>query len=240
MAIIGPSDLPKVLKVESNPLKLRTLHHFGWPNVNVEVTEDQFEHMLRYVGDFISIYFPMEERYSYFYTKPLENTYNLPPDAYWIREVAWDPLMTRIQDIFSAEMFLFCFSPEFKVVRKDGELIPIKDWNSKWQVKTPYGNRKLTLTEHEDNQPLVRVKYISGYVDCTPNQPIKIGGFDVDSSLDGWINAAELKSGDKLVTQYSSPEVVSIDIIEKGPTITVKTSVGCFYGCTDGEPILVH
>ena len=107
MAIIGPKNLPHVLKADSNPLKLRVLHHFGHPNVNVELTEDQLEELLRVTGDFICQYFPLEERYAYFYTKPLISAYDIPPDAYWIREVAWDPVMNRIQDIFGAEMFLF-------------------------------------------------------------------------------------------------------------------------------------
>jgi hypothetical protein len=107
MAIIGPSDLPHVLKADSNPLKLRILHHFGYPNVNVELTEDQMEELLRVTGDFICQYFPLEERYAYFYSQPLVEEYDLPEDAYWIREVAWDPVMNRIQDIFGAEMFLF-------------------------------------------------------------------------------------------------------------------------------------
>lgn len=107
MAIIGPPDLPHVLKVDSNPLKLRVLHHFGHPNVNVELNEKQFEELLRVTGDFIAQYFPLEERYAYFYTQPLTEAYDIPSDAYWIREVSWDPMMNRIHDIFGAEMFLF-------------------------------------------------------------------------------------------------------------------------------------
>ena len=107
MAIIGPPNLPQVLKADSNPLKLRVLHHFGHPNIRVELTEEQLEEMLRVTGDFISQYFPLEERYAYFYTQPLVTKYDLPEDAYWIREVAWDPAVSRINDIFSADMFLF-------------------------------------------------------------------------------------------------------------------------------------
>ena len=240
MAIIGPPDSPSVLKADSNPLKLRILHHFGYPNVNVELTEDQLEEMLRVTGDFIAQYFPMEERYAYFYTKPLVDKYDFPNDAYWIREIAWDPVSNRIQDVFGAEMFLFCFAAGFKAVRKDGMLVPIDEWENKWQARTPYGNRKLKLTIHEEDQYLVKVNYASGSIVCTPNQPIKTNGFDEDESLEGWVNAAELKVGDKLVTQYASPEVVSIDIIPQGSTTTARTNVGCFYGCHDGEPILVH
>jgi len=240
MAIIGPGDLPHVLKADSNPLKLRMLHHFGHPNVRVELTEEQMEEMLRVTGDFICQYFPLEERYAYFYTQPLVVEYDLPEDAYWIREVAWDPVMNRIQDIFGAEMFLFCFGAGFKVVRKDGILVPIDEWEDKWQARTPYGNRKLKLTVHEEDQYLVKVNYASGSIACTPNQPIKTGGFDEDKSLEGWMNASDLKPGDRLVTQYAEPEVISVDVIEQGSTTTARTKVGCFYGCQDGEPILVH
>jgi hypothetical protein len=31
----------------------------------------------------------------------------MPADAYWIQEVAWDPVTTRLDDVFGAESFLF-------------------------------------------------------------------------------------------------------------------------------------
>lgn len=107
MAIIGPADLPLVLKVDSNPIKGEVLRRLGYPSVNIELEESQIETLLRTAGDFISQYFALEERYAYFYTQPLVTEYPIPADAYWIREVAWDPVMNRIQDIFGAEMFLF-------------------------------------------------------------------------------------------------------------------------------------
>ena len=107
MAIIGPSQLPVILKVDSNPLKLRALSELGHPNVLVEIQEPQWEQLLRSMGDFIAHYFPMEDRYAIFYTNPLQTTYDLPEDAYWVREIAWDPITTRIDDIFGAESFLF-------------------------------------------------------------------------------------------------------------------------------------
>jgi len=42
-----------------------------------------------------------------FYTEPLKSTYPMPADAYWIQEVSWDPVTTRIDDVFGAESFLF-------------------------------------------------------------------------------------------------------------------------------------
>lgn len=107
MAILGPSQLPIVLKVDSNPLKHRAIAELGHPNVLVEMQESQWEEILRSMGDFVAHYFPLEEKYAFFYTNPLQHTYEIPEDAYWIREIAWDPVSSRIDDIFGAESFLF-------------------------------------------------------------------------------------------------------------------------------------
>lgn len=107
MAIQGPSDLPLVLKVDSNPLKHHVISQLGHPLVLVEIMETQMEQVLRSTGDFISTYFPQEERYAFFMTSPLKAEYELPADAYWVREVSFDPVTTRISDIFGAESFLF-------------------------------------------------------------------------------------------------------------------------------------
>ncbi len=107
MAIVGPNDLPSVLKVRSEPAKKYVLSKFGYPNVNVEITEDQWETIFKVAGDFIAGYFPREQRLSVFYTQPLKNTYPLPADAYWVQQCNWDPLTTRIDDVFGAESFLF-------------------------------------------------------------------------------------------------------------------------------------
>ena len=107
MAIIAPVDLPVILKVNSDPLKKYVLSQLGYPAVDVEITEDQFESVLRVTGDFISTYFPREQKLSVFWTQPLVPTYPMPEDAYWIQEVSWDPVTTRIDDVFGAESFLF-------------------------------------------------------------------------------------------------------------------------------------
>jgi hypothetical protein len=107
MAIIGPEQLPIVLKVDSNPLKFHILSQLGHPVVQVELAEPQFEQALRSTGDFVAHYFPLEERMAYFMTQPLQAEYPIPDDAYWIRNVVWDPTTTRIDDIFGAESFLF-------------------------------------------------------------------------------------------------------------------------------------
>jgi len=80
--------------------------------------ECHFEETLRHAGDFIAEYFPLEERFAFFQTQPLQAEYPLPEDAYWVREVAWDPATTRIDDIFGAESFLFSFGPETLLFRR--------------------------------------------------------------------------------------------------------------------------
>jgi len=107
MAILGPDQLPAVLQVPSDPIKMETLSTLGHPVVHVELTEPQLEQVIRTTGDFIAQYFQFEQRYAYFYTQPLVNDYPLPQDAYWIRDVKWDPATTRLNDIFGAESFLF-------------------------------------------------------------------------------------------------------------------------------------
>jgi hypothetical protein len=107
MAITTPGELPIVLKVDSNPLKLHVLSQLGHPVVLVELVETQMEQVLRSTGDFVARYFPLEERYAFFNTTPLVGEYPVPEDAYWIRSIAWDPATTRIDEIFGAESFLF-------------------------------------------------------------------------------------------------------------------------------------
>jgi hypothetical protein len=107
MAIRGPNQLPVVFKADSEALKLHVLSQLGSPNVLVEIGEVQFEQALRSAADFIVRYFPLEEKYAFFNTQPLVAEYSMPEDAYWIRECAWDPSTTRIDDIFGAESFLF-------------------------------------------------------------------------------------------------------------------------------------
>ena len=112
MTICGP-DGPNgqgcypVLKLDTDPIKRAVLSHFGHPAVTVELDDSHFENILKTAGEFVAGYFPFEEKISVFYTKPLVNEYDLPPDAYWIKEVKWDPAVTRIGDIFGAESFLF-------------------------------------------------------------------------------------------------------------------------------------
>lgn len=107
MAILAPADLPSVLKMRSEPMKKYVLSKLGHPVVNVEMTEDQWETVFRVSGDFIAGYFPREQKLATFYTTPLQSTYPLPKDAYWVQSVNWDPVTTKIDDVFGAESFLF-------------------------------------------------------------------------------------------------------------------------------------
>jgi hypothetical protein len=107
MPILGPKDMPKVLKVASEDLKAYVLAQLGSPNVLVEQNDAAFEIVLRTTGDFAAGYFPLEQKFAYFRTQPLQTTYDLPEDAWWIQDVAWDPSTTRIDNIFGAESFLF-------------------------------------------------------------------------------------------------------------------------------------
>lgn len=107
MAILSKQQLPVILKVDSNPLKLHALNSLGHPVVLVELIEQQMEEVLRSTGNFIAHYFALEERYAFFMTQPLQAEYPIPEDAYWIRNVSWDPSTTRLDDIFGAESFLF-------------------------------------------------------------------------------------------------------------------------------------
>jgi len=107
MAIMAPADLPSVLKVRSEPMKKYVLSKLGYPVVECEITEDMWETIIRIAGDFIAGYFPREQKLAVFWTSPLQSTYPLPKDAYWIQQVNWDPITTRIDDVFGAESFLF-------------------------------------------------------------------------------------------------------------------------------------
>jgi hypothetical protein len=93
--------------VASEDLKAYVLAKLGHPNVLVELNESAFEIVLRTTGDFAAGYFPLEQKFAYLRTQPLQSTYDLPEDAWWVQDVAWDPNVTRIDNIFGAESFLF-------------------------------------------------------------------------------------------------------------------------------------
>ncbi len=107
MAILSPAELPSIMKMRSEPMKKYVLSKLGYPNVNVELSEDQWEVVWKVGGDFIAQYFPREQKLGVFWTSPLKSTYPLPRDAYWIQEIHWDAITTRIDDIFGAQAALF-------------------------------------------------------------------------------------------------------------------------------------
>lgn len=107
MAITGPNDLPVILKVDSDPIKAYVFAQLGYGSVNVELSDAQLEICLRVTGDWIAGYFPREQRFAVFNTEPLRSTYPLPSDAYWVQEVSWDPVTTRLDNVFGAEAYLF-------------------------------------------------------------------------------------------------------------------------------------
>ncbi len=106
MAIMSPAELPSILKLRSEPMKKYVLSMFGGSVVDVEIKEDQWETIWKVTGDFIASYFPKEQKLAVFWTQPLKPTYPLPADAYWVQQVNWDPVTTRIDDLFGATAYL--------------------------------------------------------------------------------------------------------------------------------------
>lgn len=236
MAILGPEQLPVILKVDSNPLKFHALSQLGHPVVLVELIESQMEQVLRSTGNFISHYFPLEERFAFFMTQPLQAEYPIPEDAYWIRNVSWDPSTTRIDDIFGAESFLFCVDEEFQVLDKDGSLQCVGDWKSHWKAKTPYGHKKLKIKNHqiEKKIPKLEIDYGYGKIKATINHPIMIDG-------NKWREFKELKIGDQLSGVDNMYDIQNIDKYDGDQAISIRAlKAGVYYGCHTGEPVLIH
>lgn len=235
MAILAPADLPSVLKVRSEPMKKYVMSKLGYPVIECEITEDMWETVFRVAGDFIAGYFPREQKLSMFWTKPLQPTYPLPKDAYWIQDVSWDPVTTRIDDVFGAESFLFCISPDFLVLDKFGSLQPIGDWKKQWKAKTPFGDSGLSIRHHENDRPLpkVRIKYEGGAVEATANHVLQVDG--------KWREFGEVAPGEKLTGVKDTIGVQDIDTFESTDAIGLRANQsGCYYGCTSGDPILIH
>lgn len=235
MAITGPADLPSVLKLRSEPMKKYVLTKLGYPVVDVEITEDQWETIWKVSGDFIAGYFPREQKLSLFYTTPLQSTYPLPKDAYWVQEVSWDPVTTRIDDVFGAESFLFCVSEEFQILDKFGSLQPVADWRTDWKAKTPFGPAKMTIKKHQNEKllPKVKITYENGSIEATTNHVIK--------SNNSWHEFGEVMVGDTLNGWKSNTTVCEISISQKTDAIGIRANrMGCYYGCIEGEPVLLH
>jgi len=235
MAILGPSELPLVLKVDSDPLKALAIHEFGHPVVLVELMEPQFEIVLRRIGDFIAEYFPLQGRFAFIQTQPLVAEYPLPDDAYWIQNISWDPATTRIDDIFGAESFLFSFGPGTKLFNYNGE-ISCEDLSKKenQKIKTPYGFRKVGIRWNKRKQPAIKIFTDNDSLTCTPNHPIKING--------NYSIASDCKIGDNLEAMNGNKcKVINIEETNIEGSWSIKSPVGCYYASSNGnEYYMVH
>jgi len=235
MAILAPAELPSVLKVRSEPMKKYVLSKLGFPVIECEITEDQWETIFRVSGDFIAGYFPREQKLATFYTSPLQSTYPLPKDAYWVQSVNWDPVTTRIDDVFGAESYLFCVSPDFLVLDKYGSLQPIGDWKKQWKAKTPFGDSGISIKYHENDRllPKIRIQYEAGTIEATTNHVLQVN--------DKWREFGEVTIGDKLTTVKNTAGVQNIEVFQSVDAIGLRANKsGCYYGCTSGNPILIH
>jgi hypothetical protein len=235
MAIIGPRDLPVVLKVNSDPLKAYALAQLGFPAVDVEITEQQFELALRVTGSFIAGYFPREQRLAVFYTQPLVPTYPMPEDAYWIQEVAWNPVTTRIDDVFGAESFLFCWvGGTYLLTTKGPKTCEEIYKDPKARLVTPFGPRKPKMHWNAKKQPVQLIKTENDILACTPNHPVHIEG-KFRMAITGFPGLHLLDSNDKKV------EITDYDRLQTNGTWSISTSSGCFYASGLGKRMcLVH
>lgn len=235
MAIIGPADLPSVLKLRSEPMKKYVLSKMGHPMTEVEISEDVWETIWKVAGDFIAGYFPREQKLAVFYTSPLQSTYPLPKDAYWVQEVSWDPVTTRITDVFGAESFLFCVSDSFKILDKFGSLQYVADWKKSWKAKTPFGDSNLQIKRHPNDRqlPKVRVQYDGGAVEATSNHVIQVDG--------KWREFEEVQIGQDLSGIDTIRSVTGKTYFTSTDSIGIRAKTsGCYFGCNEGEPVLIH
>lgn len=229
--------MPSILKVRSEPMKKYVLSKLGYPQVAVELSEDQFESIYRVAGDFIAGYFPREQKLSLFWTSPLKSTYPLPKDAYWIQHVSWDPVTSRIDDVFGAESFLFCATPDLKILAVDGSLQPILDWKPHWRAKSPFGKTRIKKKDNSEmvRRPLSKVKisYGAGTIEAYSNHIIR--------AEDRWLEFGEVEVGHKLEGKSIRFSVDNIEVNEGISPISIKAvDSGCYYGCIEGEPVILH
>lgn len=218
-------------------MKKYVLSKLGYPQVAVELSEDQLESIYRVAGDFIAGYFPREQKLALFWTSPLKSTYPLPKDAYWVQQVSWDPVTSRIDDVFGAESFLFCVTPDLKIMAADGSLQPVADWKPHWRAKSPFGRTRIQTKDNSDKvkRPLakIRINYTSGYVEAYSNHVIQANGL--------WREFCEVEESDTLNSARGDCKVTSIERSEGNIPISLKAiDSGCYYACVDGEPIVMH
>ena len=234
MAIISPADLPAVLRVASDPMKSYVLTMLGHPSVDVELSESQWEIILRTSGDFIAGYFPREQRFAWFMTNPLQTTYAMPKDAYWIEEVQWDPVTTNAGDIFGAESYLFCFAENTKLLTEHGPMPCEEVQHTGARLVTPYGPKRARLRWNPIRQPVQVLAAGGDYVGCTTNHQVFMSGaFRASGEA---VPGATLLGVDGVCHLIEAADRASV----RG-TWSVSSPVGCFYASTVGEKFfLVH
>ena len=235
MAITGPNDLPVVIKLNPDPMKAYVLAQLGYPNVNVEVSEQQFEMALRTTCDFICGYFPREQKLALFYTQPLVATYPMPDDAYWIQEVQWDPVTTRIDDVFGAESFLFSWvGGTHLLTTKGAKTCEEVFQDPRVRLITPFGPRKPKMRWNERKQPVQVLKTERDLLACTPNHPVNIEN-KFRMAITGYPGLHLLGDNDKPI------EIIDRKRLHTNGTWSVSTSSGCYYASGLGKQMcLVH
>ena len=223
MPIMAPSDLP-ILRVDSDPMKKYCLSKLGYPSVQCEFSDDQWESVLRTAGAFIAHYFSKEQMFATFYTNPLQSTYDLPEGAYWIQEVEWDPVTTNIDQIFGAESFLFCYSGG-SILLTDKGAMPFEhvyEKRDKVKVATPFGMRKPKMRWNTRSQPVSILRTPNDYLVCTPNHPIICDG--------KMIPAEKCKLGQHLLNHKDKQcEIISTGSGRTEGTWSIKTPCGSVY-----------
>lgn len=241
MAIISRQGYPVFTRLgreETKRLKLYAMTYLGHPNVMVEINDQQFELILRQSLGFWARYFPKEERYAYFYTQPGKTEYSLPNEAAWIRNVVWDPGISRIDDIFSAEAYLFSVPGGSILLTTRG---PMKIENYYEQYKseniklvTPYGTQKPTIRWNDKKQPVTILKTDKDLLICTPNHPVFCNG--------RYTIAMDCEINDMLINHLNERVYIrDKQNLSTNGTWSVKTGVGCFYISAKGDEFyLIH
>jgi len=235
MAILGPQDLPSIIQVRSEPMKHYCLSKLGYPGVDVEVTEAQFEACIKVFVNFIASYFPHEQRMAAFYTQPLVSLYPLPPDAWTVQDVFWDGgLSTYMNDIFSSEYFLFCAPSGTKLLTKAGPK-PCEEVHEKnLKILTPFGYRKPKMRWNDSKQPISMMKTKRDFLAYTPNHPVNI---------ESKFRIAALGQPGLHLLNNKDERCVIVDNkrLETDGTWSIDVSCGSYYSSVKGEEFyLVH
>jgi hypothetical protein len=118
---------------------------------------------------------------------------------------------------------------------KFGSLQPVADWRTDWKAKTPFGPAKMTIKKHQNEKllPKVKITYENGSIEATTNHVIK--------SNNSWHEFGEVMVGDTLNGWKSNTTVCEISISQKTDAIGIRANrMGCYYGCIEGEPVLLH